>query len=193
MIKKTFVLTTFLLALGTAARAQEVVLKSNLFYDATATLNLGIEVGLKPRWTFDLSGNLNAWDMGGGKKWKHYMFQPEARYWFCDRFSGHFLGFHALGGQYNFGGWKGANFLGSDLRKLEDNRYQGWYVGFGVAYGYTWILGRHWNMEAEIGIGYAYTKFDKYECAGCGRKVESDKHHNYVGPTKAAVNLIYVF
>ncbi|MCD8266134.1 MAG: DUF3575 domain-containing protein, partial [Prevotellaceae bacterium] len=47
-------------------------------------------------------------------------------------------------------------------------------------------------MEAEIGLGYAYTKFDKFDCDNC--KANDDKlHHNYVGPTKAAVNLIYVF
>ncbi len=178
---------------GLGARAQEVALKSNLLYDATATVNAGIEIGLAPRWTLDVSGNLNAWDMSGGKKWKHWLAQPEARYWFCDRFSGHFVAVHALGGQYNFGGWKGPNFLGSDLRKLKDSRYQGWFIGAGIAYGYTWILGRHWNMEGEIGIGYAYTRFDRFECDGCGRKVETDKPHNYVGPTKAAINLVYVF
>lgn len=63
----------------------------------------------------------------------------------------------------------------------------------GVAYGYSWLLGKHWNLEAEIGIGYVYTRFDVYECAGCGRKTETKRHHNYFGPTKAAVNLVYVF
>lgn len=88
---------------------------------------------------------------------------------------------------------KRLKFLGSDFSKLSDARYQGWFVGAGVAYGYAWILGRHWNLELEIGVGYAYTQYDKFRCAGCGKKVESDKSHHYVGPTKAAVNLVYVF
>ena len=87
----------------------------------------------------------------------------------------------------------GLSFLGSDFSGLSETRYQGWFVGAGVAYGYAWILGRHWNLEAEIGFGYAYTRYDRYRCAGCGRKVESDKSHHYVGPTKAAVNLVYLF
>ncbi len=186
------VFATMAFVLG--ARGQEAAVKSNLFYDATATINAGVEIGLAPKWTLDLSGNLNAWDMSGGKKWKHWMFQPEARYWFCDRIGGHFVAVHAHGGQYNFGGFYGGyNLFGSDLRKLKDSRYQGWFIGGGVAYGYAWILGRHWNLEGEIGVGYAYTRFDRFNCAGCGKKTDSDKSHHYVGPTKAAVNLVYVF
>ena len=82
-------------------RAQDIAVKTNLLYDACATINIGAEVGLAPKWTLDVSGNLNAWTLSHGRKWKHWMAQPEARYWFCDRFAGHFLAVHALGGQYN--------------------------------------------------------------------------------------------
>lgn len=57
----------------------------------------------------------------------------------------------------------------------------------------VWMLGRHWNVEAELGAGYAYTRYDKFRCVGCGKKLERDKSHHYVGPTKLAVNLVYVF
>ena len=43
------------------AKGQDVAIKTNLLYDATRTVNAGIEVGLAPRWTIDLSGNYNAW------------------------------------------------------------------------------------------------------------------------------------
>ena len=90
---------------------------------------------------------------------------------FCDRFAGNFIGVHALGGQYNVGGLKNSiSFLGTDFSKLSDFRYQGWFVGGGVAYGHSWILGRHWNLEAELGMGYIYTRYDSYPCASCGRK-----------------------
>ncbi len=175
------------------ATAQEVALKTNFIYDAAATVNAGVELGLAPKWTLDLSGNLNAWTIRD-KKWKHWMVQPEARYWLCDRFAGHFIAVHAHGGQYNVGGFNGRyNFLGTDMRKFADSRFQGWFIGAGIAYGYTWILGQHWNMEAEVGIGYAYSRFDEYPCATCGTKISSDKSHHYVGPTKAALNLVYVF
>ena len=90
-------------------------------------------------------------------------------------------------------GNKITNFLGSDLSKLTDQRYQGWGVGAGVAYGYAWPVAKHWSVEAEIGIGWIYTRFDSYPCKECGTKIDSDKVHNYVGPTKAALNIVYLF
>ena len=175
------------------ARGQNVALKTNLLYDATLTVNAGLEVGLAPRWSFDLSGNYNGWPVNE-HKWKHWLAQPEVRYWFCDRFAGHFMGLHLLGGEYNFGNIKNSlNFLGTDFSELTDHRHQGWMVGAGLAYGYSWILGRHWNLELELGVGYVYTRYDVFECQGCGKKVEEDKPHHYVGPTKAAINLVYEF
>lgn len=176
------------------ARSQEVAVKTNLLYDAFLNVNAGVEVGLAPRWTLDVSGNFNDWNMSHQRKWKHWMLQPEARYWFCDRFAGHFVGMHLHGGQYNVGGLKNDwKFLGTDFSKLSNLRYQGWFVGGGVAYGYTWILGRHWNFEAEIGVGYSYTKFDIYRCRACQRLLEENQDHHYIGVTKAALNLVYVF
>ncbi len=175
-------------------RAQDVALKTNLLSDAFLNPNLGIEIGLAPKWTLDISGQFNGWMLSNNRRWKHWAVQPEARYWFCDRFAGHFLGIHAHGGQYNIGGIDGKiNLFSTDARKLKDTRFQGWFVGAGVAYGYAWILGRHWNLEAEIGIGYSYTRYDRFRCAGCGKKMASDQPHHYVGLTKAAINLVYLF
>ena len=99
-----------------------------------------------------------------------------------------------LASKYNIGGLKnGISFLGTDFSKISERRYQGWFTGAGVAYGYAWILGTHWNLEAELGVGWIYTRFDSYPCARCGRKLAEDRPHHYVGPTKAAVNLVYTF
>lgn len=175
-------------------QAQTVGVKTNVLYDATTTLNLGTEVALAPRWTIDVSGNYNPWTFSDNKKWKHWLVQPEARYWFCNKFMGSFLGVHALGGQFNMGGWDtDFSFLGSDLSVLKEHRVEGWMVGGGFAYGYAWALARHFNIEAELGIGYAYMKYDKYKCTKCGEKIENDKSHNFFGVTKAALNLVYVF
>ena len=191
--KKIFCLLVFGIGIASAAQAQKAAIKTNLLYDATLSANVGVEIGLAPKWTLDLSGNYNGWTVNE-HKWKHWMAQPEARYWFCDRFMGHFMGFHAIGGQYNFGNLKNnVSFLGSDFSPLTDYRYQGWAVGGGVAYGYAWVLGKHWNFELELGLGYLYTRFDKFECGECGEKVDSDVPHHYVGPTKAAINLVYTF
>lgn len=177
-----------------SAQAQQFVAKTNLLYDATANANLAVEKALGQKWTAELSGNLNLWKFSNGKQWRNYVIQPEVRYWFCRRFAGHFVGAHIHGGQYNIGNVNlDFKFLGSDFRTLRDTRVQGWFGGAGIAYGYDWVLSKHWNIEAEIGIGWVYTRFDRYPCADCGTKLESNKSHNYFGPTKAAINLVYVF
>lgn len=182
-----------LLSGASVVKAQDVAVKTNLIYDALLSPNVAIEVGLAPKWTADLSGTLNAWTVND-RRWKQWHVQPEVRYWFCQRFSGHFVGAHAIGGQYNFGNLdNNIKFLGTDFSKLSDQRFQGWMAGAGIAYGYSWILDRHWNLEAEIGIGWIYTMSDVYNCANCGKKVRSGVPHNYVGPTKAALNIIYAF
>lgn len=189
--KSLFLLVFSVMSVGVSF-GQNVSVKTNLLYDATANVNIGAEVKLAPRWSIDLSGDFNDWTIKE-HKWKHWFVQPEARYWFCDAFAKHFVGLHAIGGQYNVGNIKnGISFLGSDFSKLTDHRYQGWGVGGGVAYGYAWPLGHHWNLEFEVGFGYVYLNYDIFECANCGRKTGSNDHH-YVGPTKAAINLVYNF
>lgn len=175
--------------------AQNFAAKTNLLYDLTTTVNLGAEAGLSPRWSLEVSGNGNFWSFSDGKCWKQWMVQPELRYWLCQRMGGHFFAAHLVGGQYNVGhvDLDFLSFLGNNFKEFKDYRHQGYFAGAGLAYGYAWLLGKHWNLEAEIGVGYVSTGYDVYECAGCGRKVDKDRHKNYVGPTKAAINLVYIF
>ena len=84
--------------LGNKLSAQEWAIKSNLLYDATTTINLGIEKTIAPKWTFDLSGNYNPFQFSDNMKWKHWLVQPEFRWWTCREFSGHFLAAHLVGG-----------------------------------------------------------------------------------------------
>ena len=83
MIKKYFLrftLSGVILMLAPSLSAQNLAVKTNLLYDATATINAGFETGLSPKWTLDVSGNYNGWNMSscGCRKWKHWMVQPEA-------------------------------------------------------------------------------------------------------------------
>lgn len=173
--------------------AQKAGVKTNILSDVTASPNLGLEIGLAPKWTLDVSGQVNFWNIRQ-HRWRHWLVQPEARYWLCRSWQGHFFGLHALGGEYNVGNIDlGFDFLGLPLKRLKDHRYQGWGVGAGVSYGYAWAISRHWNLEAEIGLGWIYTRYDVYPCTHCGQKIATDRSRNYVGPTKAAINLVYLF
>lgn len=190
--RKTLVLTIFLMCVSFGAFSQKVGIKTNLISDAVTSPNLGVEFKMAPKWTFDISGQMNAWNIHQ-RRWRHWMVQPEARVWFCEAFQGSFFGLHAIGGQFNIGNIDNSiKFLGSDFGKLKDHRYQGWGAGAGIAYGYAWILGKHWNTELELGVGWIYTKFDRYPCTVCGTK-EGSGHHNYFGPTKLSWAIEYIF
>lgn len=171
------------------ADAQRVAVKTNLLYAATTSPNLTLELRTGNKTTLELGGGISLWKFGEKTTFKHWAAQPEFRYWFCDAFNGHFLGLHAHGGQFNLGG------IGIPIGKLsvlKDNRYQGYFYGGGLSYGYQWILGRHWNLEASIGGGYARIVYEKFPCANCGSKLDEGEY-NYWGITRSTLSLIYVF
>lgn len=194
MKAKFWLILFFCISVTFSAIAQRVAIKSNLLYDASLSPNFGIELRIAPHWSLDIAGNYNPWNLNNDTKWKHWMLQPEMRYWLCESMNNHFFALHTHCGAFNFGHIKNnINFLGTHFSRLSNLRFQGYFVGLGIGYGYAWILNRHWNLEAEIGFGYSYVMYDTFECAGCGKKIEEDQDHHYVGATKAAINIVYVF
>lgn len=188
-MKKILPLLLFALVTHTSISAQEIGIKTNLLYDATTTLNFGVEVGIAPQWTIDLSANYNPWTLNSktNRKLKHFLIQPEARYWLCHKFKGHFFGANAGYIQYNFSSI-GIPFV----KNSNDYRYQGWGAGVGVSYGYSVILGMRWNLEATLGVGVVYTRYDKYKCGNCGEKIKDNISKTLFAPTKAGITLIYL-
>lgn len=194
MIRKSLLALALLALCGSRAHGQKVhadysgyspkiAVKTNAIYWATTTPNLGFEIGLGKRTTLDISGNYNPWTFGDNRKLKHWLVQPELRIWTCERFAGHFFGVHAHYAQYNAGG---MGFFG--MRKY---RYQGELYGGGLSYGYQWLIGKRWNMEATLGIGYARLIYDKYDCPRCGEHLGKEKK-NYFGPTKVGLSFVYL-
>ncbi len=179
----------------------QVAIKTNLLYDATTTPNLGIEIGTGARNTLQLFYGLNPWtfdsDSKGERKAKHWVLIPEFRWWTCTKFNGQFFGVHLMGGQFNAANVDlpipGGFFKGENIAKgVKDYRYQGDFAGIGFTYGWQWILSRHFNIEAEIGVGYNHVWYDKYPCYECGAKIASGGT-NYVGVTKLGLSLLYIF
>ncbi|MCI6295072.1 MAG: DUF3575 domain-containing protein [Bacteroidales bacterium] len=173
------------------ANAQKVALKTNLLYDATTTPNLGAELAMGKKSTLQLFYGLNPWKFASDrtKQLRHWLLIPEYRYWTCQKFNGHFFGIHALGGQYNVGGIDLPNPVFKDL---DEKRYEGWYAGGGLTYGYQWLLSRHWNLEASVGVGYIRFHYKEFPCTECGALIQ-ENNKNYFGPTKLALSLMYCF
>lgn len=158
------------------ATAQKVAVKTNMIHAAALTPNLAVEIGTGKKTSLDLYGGYNWFDLRDSKKWKHWIVQPEFRWWFCERFNGSFIGVHLHGGEFNVGGV-------GPFTTIKNNRYEGYYYGAGVSYGHQWILGNRWGFELELGLGYARMEYEKYGCRRCSPMTD-EGHYNYFGPTK---------
>lgn len=185
---KCFLATFLLLCVSGASFGQKVAIKNNLLYDATASPNLALELALSKKMTVELGAGFNPFTFSGNKKFKHWLVQPELRWWECDVFNGHFFGIHAHGAQFNAGGW---DIPIGRLKTFKDHRYQGYLYGGGISYGYQWILHPRWNFELNLGGGFARIHYEEYPCGTCGTKLD-EGDHNYWGVTKAAVSIIYL-
>ena len=178
MKKYLIIVLLLVFAFPGVSKAQKAGLKTNALYWATSTPNLGFEVGIGERYSFYIEGGYNPWVLNGDKsvnmKMKHFLISPEMRYWFCESFNGHFVGFNANYTQFNIssipmpGIFVALNDPSGFAGSGKNVRNQGWATGCGVTYGYQWILGKRWNLEATVGLGYWYTIYDQFENRKCG-------------------------
>lgn len=104
----------------------------------SATVHVGAEVSVADKWTVEASGYWNPVrtpDLAV----RFHAVQAGGRYWFYESFVGHFLGSQLA--------WVGYD-VGNRTR-----RYRGHAFGFGVSYGYAWMLSKRWNITLEAGLG----------------------------------------
>lgn len=162
-------------------------IKTNLLDDATTSFNLGVEFRLADQWTLHLPVSYNPWTFSNNKQWRHLSVAPEGRFWLREAFNGHFFGAHGLYSFFNAGNIDMPLGIFPDL---EDYRYEGNLYGTGFSYGYQWILGNRWGLEATVGMGYFYADYKQYDCANCGQEMGRGYKH-YFGPTKLGLSLIF--
>lgn len=181
-------LLVLLLFITQLVSAQQVTLSNNLLYDTWLTPNLRIGLRLSPHWSMGLTAGYRPWptDDNTSRKWKHLLLSPDLRYWTDSVGVHHFFGVNLIYSHYNvadvkfpFGFWKA----------VRDERRQGDLGAIGLFYGYSWPLGRYWNLETHIGAAVGYTKFDRYQCGHCGTKIGTEKKV-FVMP-QAGVSIVY--
>lgn len=177
-----------LLAVSSLTWAQKVTISNNLLYDTWLTPNLRVGLRLSPYWSMGLTAGYRPWptDDNTSRKWKHLLLSPDLRYWTDSVGVHHFFGVNLIYSHYNvadvkfpFGLWKA----------VRDERRQGDLGAIGLFYGYSWPLGRYWNLETHIGAAVGYTKFDRYQCGHCGTKIGTEKKV-FVMP-QAGVSIVY--
>ena len=149
--------------LGEETKQPRMALRTNLLYDATLSPNLGVDVRVDSAWTVGLLVGINAWDIDKekNKKWRHALFSLRARKYRDSLFHKGYYEADVIYSHYNVGNTKIPFGLYSAVK---DRRLQGDLVALGGKYGYSWILARHWRIEAEAGVAW----FKEYDCDHCG-------------------------
>ena len=165
-----FVLMAFLSMLK--VEAQELTISNNLLYDATLTPNLRLGFRLDQHWSAGFTAGYRPWptDDEASRKWRHLLLSPDVRYWKDSVNVGHFFGANLIYSHYNVADIDLVIYNG-----VKGERRQGDMGALGIFYGYSWVLGRHWNLEALAGIAVGYAKYDEFECGHCGTKIGDDK------------------
>ncbi len=190
MFKQKKIFLLFLLMTGSLSiHAQRLAINNNLVFDAALSISAGLEIPLSKSTSFEVYGSFRPWERGDYSVHKHWTAQGQFRIWPCQVMNGFFFGPYVHGGQFNFGN---SDLPFGLLKGLGDNRYEGWFVGGGLGIGYEWVLSRHWNLGAEIGGGYTYLEYKKYNCEVCSRETDND-HYNYFGVNRLGLSIIYVF
>ena len=172
-----------------AVRGQQpfhMTIGNNLLYDATLTPNLRIGIRLAEHWSAGLTAGYRPWptDDETNTKWRHLLLSPDVRYWFKGVNTGHFIGGNLIYAHYNI-----ANVDPIIYNAAKDIRRQGDLGAVGAFYGYSWPLGRYWNIEAQIGAAVAYTKYSAYACGHCGKKLKDDSKVLLL--PQAALSVVY--
>jgi hypothetical protein len=177
---------------GEVRKWPRFALRTNLVYSAVwATPNLSAEVALSPHSTVAISYSNNPWHYkrrlrSDNKKLLHGIVSPEYRYWFGERFRGHFMGLHALYSEFNVSSHTVPTLF------EEAYRYSGTAYGGGLSYGYALGLSPHWSVEFTVGVGVARLKYDRFSCRTCDTKSERIEG-TWVGPTRMGINLAWNF
>lgn len=181
-MKKLILFLAFVMLLVPSVQAQRIAVKTNLVgWAAMGTVNLGVEPALWSQWTLAIDGYYNPFSYDQGRQTKMWGIQPELRYWFCQKYSGHFIGLHGQYADYDYG--------------MNKYRYNGSFSGLGLSYGYSLPLATRWRLEFNLGAGWIRKNYEK---TGLPQWEDKDivfyprVKENGFGITKAGLNLIFI-
>ena len=161
-----------------------MALKTNLLADVALMPSLEAEYLISRSWSVAAHGAAAWWSRDAVHRYYQVaVIYPEARWWFKTRepWHGHYLGLFAGGSWYDLeNGGRG---------------YQGEAGFVGLSYGYMFPVGKRLSIEAGIGAGYLYTKYEEYlpvpYMGGTHYVYRQTSQMNYVGPLKLKLALVW--
>lgn len=157
-----------------------IAIKTNLLYDALLSPSIEAEYHFAPHWSVNAEYSVAWWS----NKPKHQYYQlmqlsPEIRFWLDPdkMWQGHY-----------FGAFVGAGYY--DLENGADG-YKGEFMMTGLSYGYIFPIGKKLSMEAGLGLGWLYTRYEEYIPYEGHYVYMQTSRLNYFGPVKAKLALVW--
>lgn len=180
--KALVLLALFVCTIGLQkAGAQDVALRTSATGWLTATPNIEVSVPVSQKVSLHLPVAYNPWVFGENSRFQHLSVMPGARYWFHECYSHFFLSTYGVATRFHMGGFFN-----------KDYRYDGNAFGIGIGGGYAYVLNKHFNIEAELGIGAVYADYDKCWWPEDSRLIASEKGLRFI-PTKIDISIVYLF
>lgn len=176
MRKIVFVVMFFFMAIQ--VNAQRINLKTNALYWMLESPNFGLEFRINQHITLNTEAMVSFLNINDIKV-KGETFTPELRYWLKARpQAGHFIGLMGIAAHY-------------DLQHKECH-HNGDALGAGLTYGYSFVLGRRWSMEATAGVGLWKRKEKYYKNELQEPLLQPNNTKWEMSPLKAGVSFVYI-
>lgn len=162
-----------------------LAVKTNLLYDAALIPNIGVEVPIGKRWSVAANWMYAWWKCDHRHNyWRTYGGDLEARYWWPEGMKGRLNGHH-------------VGIYGQMLTFDFETGHRGylaprWMWGGGVSYGYSTRIGRRFNLDFTLGVGYLGGRYKEYLPIDNHYVWQRTRNLNWFGPTKAEVSLVYL-
>lgn len=168
-------------AVGVTYKRHHFALKTNILYDAALMPDLELEWLVNDRWGVSLEGDVAWWKFDDEKIYRLAIVSPEVRYYVKP-----LAPFHGL--------YVGA-LVGGGLYQLQHGRegYRGEGAMGGVSGGYMFPITRNLSFDAEIGVGYLYSRYKVYENRDGHKLYMRTKSLNYFGPIKVKFSIAWRF
>ena len=139
-----------LLGAKTSLNAQRIALTSNIVEDVILTPNIGVDIVVADKQSLSLDTSFAPYKVSKNFYNRCLTFRAGYKFWLDQAFYAHYIGVDAIASSTDF------MVAGTNLRSE--------YVGFGLGYGYSFMLGKRMNFVPCIGVGLAYgNKYEGYD------------------------------
>ena len=157
-----------LLAVSYTAGAQRIAITSNLLEDAFITPNAGVEIVVSDRQSLTFDASYAPYKLSEQFHNKRMTVRLGYKLWFNQALYAHYIGLDAIASSSDVR-------VGSNLGSRDE------YIGAGIGYGYSFIMGERLNLIPEIGVGIGYgNSYDGYDqMVGAGQGVQAIVTRNF--------------